>query len=146
MRQQSLAEEGEDENEAREEVEREASKAAAQKLMESWGGIGTMRSSTAGSYVDGKKEETKNDVVDISESLREVAKKDPAAKAFVDSQRVNNMGIYESILEIKGSGIYEHPHVKVLCEKYYNLIKERGIPEFLIAEAFISEISNFTWD
>ena len=31
MRQQSLAEEGEDENEAREEVEREASKAAAQK-------------------------------------------------------------------------------------------------------------------
>jgi hypothetical protein len=122
------------------------SKAAAQKLMESWGGIGTMRSSTAGSYVDGKKEETKNDVVDISESLREVAKKDPAAKAFVDSQRVNNMGIYESILEIKGSGIYEHPHVKVLCEKYYNLIKERGIPEFLIAEAFISEISNFTWD
>jgi hypothetical protein len=123
------------------------SKAAAQRLMESWGGVGSLRSSTAGSYVDGKKEDkSASNVQDISESLKEVAKKDPAAKAFVDSQRVNNMGIYESILEIKGSGIYEHPNVKILCEKYYNLIKDRGIPEFLIAESFLSELSNFTWD
>ncbi len=124
----------------------ERSKSAAQRLMESWGGIGSSTSRNSGSYVDSKKDESNNEVSNISESLREVAEKDPAAKAFIDSQAVNNLGVYESILSLKGTGIYEHPNVKILCEKYTHLLKSNNIPEFLVAESFVQELQNFNWD
>ena len=124
----------------------ERSKSAAQRLMESWGGIGSMASKNSGSYVDGAKEESKVEMQNISESLREVAETDASAKAFIDSQAVNNLGVYESILSLKGTGIYEHPNVKILCEKFTHLLKNNNIPEFLLAESFIQEIGNFKWD
>jgi hypothetical protein len=123
----------------------ERSKSAAQRLMESWGGIGSNSSRNSGSYVDGKKEDTA-EVTNISESLKEVAEKDPSAKAFLDSQAVNNLGVYESILSLKGTGIYEHPNVKILCEKFTHLLKNNNTPEFLLAEAFVQELQNFNWD
>jgi len=126
--------------------ELEKSKSMASRLMESWGGLGSSFSKTSGSYVDGKTEEKKDLASNISESLSQFADNDPAAKAFVQSQGVNNLGVYESILSIKGQGIYEHPNVKVLCEKYTHLIKSQNLPEFLVAESFASEIQNFTWD
>jgi len=126
--------------------ELEKSKSMASRLMESWGGIGSSFSKTSGSYVDGKKEAKQDLSSNISESLSQLADKDPAAKAFVQSQGVNNLGVYEAIMTIKGQGIYEHPNVKVMCEKYSHLIKSQNLPEFLVAESFASEIQNFTWD
>lgn len=126
--------------------ELEKSKSMASRLMESWGGLGSSFSKTSGSYVDGKKEAKEDLSSNISESLSQLADKDPAAKAFVQSQGVNNLGVYEAIMTIKGQGIYEHPNVKVMCEKYSHLIKSQNLPEFLVAESFASEIQNFTWD
>ena len=128
----------------KEELDR--SKNAAQKLMESWGGVGSSMSKNSGSYVDSVKDEISSDSNDISESLREVAAKDPSAKAFMDSQAVNDLGIYEAILNIKGSGIYEHPNVKIVCEKYSHILKANNTPEFLVAESFASEMQDFNWD
>jgi|LakMenE18May11ns_1017448.scaffolds.fasta_scaffold9958167_5 hypothetical protein len=126
--------------------ELERSKNAAQRLMESWTGVGRTTSKNSGSYVDGKKEEASINVESISESLKTLAEKDSSAKAFVDSQAVNNLGVFESILNIKGTGIYEHPNVKILCEKYTHLLKNNNIPEYLVAESFVSEFQNFAWD
>lgn len=126
--------------------ELERSKNAAQRLMESWSGVGKTSSKNSGSYVDGKKEESSVNVESISESLKTLAEKDSSAKAFVESQAVNNLGVFESILNIKGTGIYEHPNVKILCEKYTHLLKNNNIPEYLVAESFVAEFQNFAWD
>ena len=126
--------------------ELERSKNVAQRLMESWGGIGSTTSRNSGSYVDGKKEEVHANIQEISESLKTLAEKDGSAKAFVSSQGVNDLGVFESILSIKGTGIYEHPNVKILCEKYTHLLKNNNLPEYLVAESFVAEFQNFTWD
>ena len=126
--------------------ELERSKNVAQRLMESWGGIGSTTSRNSGSYVDGKKEEVHANTQEISESLKTLAEKDGSAKAFVSSQGVNDLGVFESILSIKGTGIYEHPNVKILCEKYTHLLKNNNLPEYLVAESFVAEFQNFTWD
>jgi len=126
--------------------ELEASKNAAQKLMESWSGVGSKTSKTSGSYVDGKTEEKDLRIEPISESLKELIEKDPSAKAFMNSQGVNNLGVFESILSLKGTGIYEHPNVKILCEKYVHLLKNNNLPEYLVAESFVTEFQNFSWD
>jgi len=126
--------------------ELERSKNVAQRLMESWGGIGSTTSRNSGSYVDGKKEEVHANIQEISESLKTLAEKDGSAKAFVSSQGVNDLGVFESILSIKGTGIYEHPNVKILCEKYIHLLKNNNLPEYLVAESFVAEFQNFTWD
>lgn len=127
--------------------ELERSKNVAQRLMESWGGIGSSTSKNSGSYVDGHKEDaTKADVQAITESLSQVAANDASVNAFVNSQAVNNLGVFESILSIKGTSIYEHPSVKILCEKYTHLLKNNNLPEYLVAEGFVSEMQNFIWD
>jgi len=126
--------------------ELERSKNVAHRLMESWGGIGSTTSRNSGSYVDGKKEEVHANIQEISESLKTLSEKDGSAKAFVSSQGVNDLGVFESILSIKGTGIYEHPNVKILCEKYTHLLKNNNLPEYLVAESFVAEFQNFTWD
>ena len=128
--------------------ELERSKNVAQRLMESWGGLNSFKPQTsAGTYVDGLKPEAKKDDYSaINESLSALAEKDPSAASFIKSQRVNNLGVFESILNIKDSGIFEHPQVKVLCEKYFHLLKNKNLPEFLVAESFVYDLKNFSWD
>ena len=130
------------------EQELEKSKSIANRLMESWGGIGGRKTSkNAGTYVDGAKEEKPSfDVAAINESLNDLIEKDPSAASFVKSQGVNNLGVFEAILTIKDSSIFEHPSVKVVCEKYAHSLKNRNIPEFLLAESFIADMQNFSWD
>ena len=130
------------------EQELEKSKSIANRLMESWGGIGGHKTSkNAGTYVDGAKEEKPSfDVAAINESLNDLIEKDPSAASFVKSQGVNNLGVFEAILTIKDSSIFEHPSVKVVCEKYAHSLKNRNIPEFLLAESFIADMQNFSWD
>ena len=131
------------------ENELEKSRSAAQRLMESWGGIDSNRMNNSGSYVDGRNKESDVDTNlqnSINESLSALAQKDSSVQSFLDSQKVNDLGIYEAVLNIKGFGIYEHPQIKILCERYNHLIKNNNLPEFLVAESFVGDLKNFTWD
>lgn len=130
------------------EQEMQKSKSIANRLMESWGGLGERKTSkNSGAYVDGIKDESPSfDVSAINESLSNLVDSDPSAASFVKSQGVNNLGVFEAILTIKGSSIYEHPSVKVVCEKYAHNLKNMNVPEFLLAENFIADMQNFSWD
>jgi prefoldin subunit 5 len=129
------------------EQEMAKSKNVASKLMESWGGLGSTRAKTSGSYVEGAKEEATNfDSQALNESLANLADTDSSVAAFMKAQTVNNLGVFESLLSIKDTGIYEHPSVKIVCEKYLHLLKAKNLPEFLVAESFSQEMKNFTWD
>ena len=123
------------------------SKNVASKLMESWGGLGSSRSKNSGSYVEGAKEEkASTDMTALNESLGNLANTDSSVAAFLKAQTVNNLGVFESLLAIRETGIYEHPSVKIVCEKYLHLLKSKNLPEFIVAESFAQEMKNFTWD
>jgi len=130
--------------------ELERSKSRAKMLAESWGGINSFTTSkNSGSYVDGvKDEERKISQVEskLNEALSEMARFDKSAESFIKSNRVENLGIVESILSFTGKGIYEHSSFKLLCENFINLIKNKSLPEFWVAESFVNEFSNFAWD
>ena len=129
--------------------ELERSKLRAKMIAESWGGMNTFNpSKNSGSYVDGKKEEATDSEVQVrlNEALEEMSKFDGSAASFVRSNRVENLGVMESILSLSKKGIYEHSDFKILCEKYVNIIKNKNVPEYLVIEGFISDFSNFTWD
>lgn len=125
--------------------ELDRSKAAAQKIMESWSGLGRNSLNNSGSYLEEKVSENPMPGI-ISESLSQSAQNDSSTRSFLESQKVFNLGVYESILNIKESGIYDHPQMKIVIEKYQNLLKVKGLPEFLVVESFVNDIYNFTWD
>jgi hypothetical protein len=129
--------------------ELDRSKARAKMLAESWGGIGKGFSKTSGSYVDGVKDEersTSEIESRLNEAIGQMAQFDKSAESFMISNQVENLGILESILDLSKKGIYEHGSFKVLCENYVNLIKNKALPEYWVAEAFISDFSNYAWD
>ena len=130
--------------------ELERSKSRARMIAESWGGINTFKTSkNAGSYVDGSKEETPiaSEVQSkLNEALEEMSKFDKSAASFVKTNRVENLGIMESILSLTKKGIYDHSDFKILCEKYANILKNKNVPEYLVIEGFINDFSNFGWD
>lgn len=129
--------------------ELERSKSRAKMIAESWGGMNSFKESkNAGSYVDGEKKEETHSVIEnkLNEALEEMAKFDSSAASFVKSNRVENLGILESILSLSKKGIYEHSDFKILCEKYVNVLKNKNIPEYLMVENFIRDFSNFNWD
>ena len=123
-----------------EEIER--SKSRAKMLAESWGGLNSFNPSrNSGSYVDGKKDERETSEVEnkLNEALSQMARFDKSAESFINSNRVENLGIFESIVELSKKGIYEHSSFKILCENYVNLIKNKSIPEYWIAESFVAD-------
>jgi len=130
--------------------ELERSRFRAQMLAESWGGMNTFNTSkNSGSYVDGEKKEERNPSQvegKLNEALSGMAKFDKAAGSFIDFNKVENLGIVESILSFTEKGIYEHASFKLLCENFVNLIKNKSFPEFWVAESFVFEFSNFAWD
>jgi hypothetical protein len=129
--------------------ELDRSKSRAKMLAESWGGIGKGFSKTSGSYVDGiKNEERSTSEIEsrLNEAISQMAQFDKSAESFVISNQVEKLGILESILDFSKKGIYEHGSFKILCENYINLIKNKSIPEYWVAEAFISDFSNYAWD
>ena len=129
--------------------ELDRSKSRAKMLAESWGGLGKGYSKNAGSYVDGVKDEEKSTSeieTRLNEAIGQMAQFDKSAESFVISNQVENLGILESILDLSKKGIYEHGSFKVLCENYVNLIKNKALPEYWVAEAFISDFSNYAWD
>jgi hypothetical protein len=130
--------------------ELERSKSRAKMLSESWGGLNSFTSSkNSGSYVDGAEEEQKpsSEIQNkLNEALEGMAKFDKSAASFIDSNKVENLGILESILTLSKKGIYEHANFKILCENYVNILKNKNVPEYWVAENFISDFSNFSWD
>lgn len=123
------------------------SKNAATRLMESWSGLGSGMSKNSGSYVEGEKPQTqKVDYSSLNESLSNLATQDNRVAAFLKSQEVQNLGVFEALNTIRNSGIFEHPSVKIICEKYLHLLKTKNVPEFLVAEGFLQDMRNFDWD
>jgi len=126
--------------------ESEISKKAANSLMESWGGLGKSTSgSNAGSYSD-KPKENKNDENSLYESISNLESSDPAAKSFIDTQSVKNLGIRNAIEKIKESSIYTYPKAKMVCEQYQYLLENKGVPEFSLINNFVNELASFSWD
>jgi len=123
----------------------EASKKAASSLMESWRGLKANASlNNSGSYLDNeKKEDTSNSLL---ESLNNLASNDDSAKSFVDAQGLKNLGVLESINNLRGLSIYEYPKVKIVCEQYANIIVNKNVPEFAVINNFIAELESFKWD
>ncbi len=126
--------------------ESEISKKAAASLMESWGGLGKSTSgNNAGSYTD-KPKETKDDENSLYESISNLESLDPAAKSFVETQSVKNLGIRGAIEKIKESSIYTYPKAKMVCEQYQYLLENKNIPEFSLISNFVNELESFSWD
>ena len=129
--------------------ELDRSRSRAKMLAESWGGLGKGYSKNAGSYVDGIKDEEKSTSeieTRLNEAIGQMAQFDKSAESFVISNQVENLGILESIIDLSKKGIYEHGTFKVLCENYVNLIKNKALPEYWVAESFITDFSNYAWD
>ena len=126
--------------------ESEISKKAANSLMESWGGLGKSKSgSNTGSYSD-KPKENKNDENSLYESISNLESSDPAAKSFIDTHSVKNLGIRSALQKIKESSIYTYPKAKMVCEQYQYLLEDKGIPEFSLINNFVNELASFSWD
>jgi hypothetical protein len=121
----------------------QASKKAAQALMESWGSYGK-KSSNAGSYVTSKEEAVES--ASLLENLNSIQAEDQNVKSFVEAQNLRKLGIVESIQKIKGLSISEYPKVRIVCEQYSNLIVNKSVPEFALIHGFIAELEAFKWD
>jgi hypothetical protein len=121
----------------------QASKKAAQSLMESWGRY-EKRSSNSGSYIPAKEETI--DSSPLLENLNSIQSEDENVKSFVQAQNLKKLGILESIQKIKGLSISEYPKVKIICEQYSNLILNKNVPEFSLIHGFIGELESFKWD
>jgi len=123
------------------------SRNSASRIMESWGGVGNGLSKNSGSYVESEKSQTsKVDYSSLNENLAALSSHDKGVEAFMKSEEVHNLGVLEGINIIRNSGIFEHPSIKIICEKYYHLLKTKNMPEFLVAEGFLQEMKNFDWD
>lgn len=123
----------------------QASKKAAQALMESWNGY-TRSSSNSGSYIDRKEDRSKEASSALLENLNSISSEDENVKSFVEAQNLKNLGVLESISKIKGLSISEYPKVKILCEQYSHLIVNKNVPEFALIHGFVSELESFKWD
>jgi hypothetical protein len=129
--------------------ELERSKSRARMISESWSGMNSLSpSKNAGSYIDGKSEEKDSSEIEtkINESLTEMAKFDKAAGSFIEYNKVEKLGIFESILKLTKKGIYEHNNFKILCENYVNALKNKSVPEYWIAESFVRDFTDYAWD
>lgn len=130
--------------EAIKQEELQTAKKLAESLMESWGGLGVAKTSTnSGSY---QAKQEKEETGSLMENLSSLSVNDESLNSFMDAQHLKNLGVMESISKIKSSSIYEFPAVRVLCEKYSNLIQVKRIPEFALIQNFIAEASSFRWD
>jgi hypothetical protein len=127
--------------------EMEASKKAAQSLMESWN-ISNRGSSlgNSGSYNSLNESSDKNTGSEFLEDLEKMSSLDKSSQEFLKSNSVNNLGVLESIDSIKSSSIYTYPKARIICEQYHNLISNKRVPEFALVHNFINDIQALSWD
>jgi hypothetical protein len=122
----------------------EISRRAAQSLMEHWGGIEKSTVDNSGTFI----KETPNNSLNesIIDKLEDLSLVDGNARSFREAQKLNNLGILESIEFLKSKPVYSYPQTKIVCEQFRNLVQDRGVKEFLLAESFINELSKIGWD
>jgi len=125
----------------------EASRKMAQSLMENWdSSFGNSKpSSSYGAYQDNSKKEETGERA-LYENLSSLNTNDERTKSFIELQEVKNLGILEAIYQVTTSSVYTHPGVKILCENYSNLIKNKNVPEFSLIHSFVRDLGNFNWD
>ena len=120
--------------------EMEASKKAAQSLLESWN---TKTYNNSGTWVS-PKEERDSSIKSLNESLSETG--DKSAAAFVAAESLKNMGVLESVVELLGSPIAQHAQAKIMLENYKNILVNKRVPEYAVIENFVSDLSRMSWD
>jgi len=124
--------------------EMQTAKRMADSLMESWGSTSKPSLNNSGSYISNVNDNSAQKM--LTESMETLSNEDPTAKAFVEAQGLNIMGIMEAISTIRNSSIYDHPGVKIVCEKYAGLIQAKAFPEFSLINNFVAETAPFKWD
>jgi len=124
--------------------EMQTAKRMADSLMESWGSTSKSSLNNSGSYISNVNDDNAQRM--LTESMESLSNEDPTAKAFVEAQGLNNMGVMEAISTIRNSSIYDHPGVKIVCEKYAGLIQAKRVPEFSLINNFVAETAPFKWD
>jgi hypothetical protein len=122
----------------------EIAKRTAQTLMENWGGLKKNTSENSGSFLNEKEDSRLNE--SLKDRLEDLSLIDGNTKSFIESQKVNNLGILESIEILKTKAVYSYPQTKILCEQFNNLIQVKGVKEFLLAESFVNEFFKIGWD
>jgi len=118
----------------------EASKKAAQSLLESWN---TKNYSNSGTWVSNQSADDKT-ISSLNESLSETG--DKSAQAFVAAESLKNMGVLESIADLLDSPISQHIQAKIMLENYKNILVNKRVPEYLVIENFVSDLSRMSWD
>lgn len=86
----------------------------------------------------------------IRERLKEVDSQDAHAQRFIVSEkrlaRLEDMGISRALDRIKLTGVWEHnPRIQYILE-WYEKNQIMKVPDYLIAEQFIAQMSPFCYD
>lgn len=130
-------------------IESKISKNAAQKLMESWGGVGSNKASNVGNHVNNviireNSKEVANEKL-IMEGLRAISDTDSSANDILKSLEAGSYGVSESINTLKNSSIAKHPQFKYILEKFEGYIN-RNVSESKVVKNYIDNLSAYTWD
>lgn len=124
--------------------EMEASKKAAASLLESWK-TDLPKGSNSGTWVSNEKLEDSKSVSSLNESLSEI-KNDKAVNSFLVSESIKDLGVLESVQNLLSSPVSEHHRAKIMLENYKNVIVAKRVPEYMVIENFINDLSQLTWD
>jgi len=125
--------------------EMEASKKAANSLLESWN-QGTPKGANAGTWIAPSAEDSKKESVNsLNESLSQI-KGDKAVSSFLTSESIKNLGVLESVKSLLDSPVSEHMKAKIMLENYKNILVNKNVPEYSVIENFVNDLSQLTWD
>jgi hypothetical protein len=122
----------------------EISRRSAQQLMEHWEGVKNLSLDNSGTFLNNKPSNSLNE--SLVEKLEDLSLVDGSVKSFREAQKLNNLGILESLEFLKSKAVYSYPQTKIICEQFRNLVQDRGIKEFLLAESYLNELSKIGWD
>ena len=122
----------------------EISRRSAQSLMESWGGLKNTGSGNSGTFISNNPSNSLNE--SLIDQLDDLSLVDGSARSFREIQKLNNLGILESLEFLKTKSIYSYPQTKIVCEQFRSLVEDKGVKEFLLAESYVNELSKIGWD
>lgn len=129
-------------------IESQISKNAAQRLSENWdANRRDKKISNVGNLMDNTLKAENIEKAAQGEALLEKLSTidDASAKKFIDKSKVDSYSLKESIQDIKGSQIANHPNLKYVIAKFESSLME-NTPEHLLVSDFLSQINGFKWD
>ena len=122
----------------------EISRRSAQSLMESWGGIKNTSLGNSGTFITNNPSNSLNE--SLIDQLDDLSLVDGSARSFRELQKLNNLGILESLAFLKTKAVYSYPQTKIVCEQFRSVVEDKGVKEFLLAESYVNELSKIGWD